>query len=125
MPLTFGFHPEIVPSSVAKMNKAGAELPFWLTTNPLVGLLTWPSGAERVNPGGGVAGAAIETVSATGAPAAVYKVASPTLLSEIQNGLAAPKEMPHGLERFGSTFNAAGRPRLVKLAWSSVVRSVS
>src|SRR5215831_1481258 len=96
-------HPEIVPSSVAKINPAGPlEVPFEMT-NPVVELLTWPVGAG-VKFGGGLFGGAIGTGEGGEAstPVPRYNDANPVPLSEIQIGLAAELDIPQGLTRFSS-----------------------
>ena len=42
---TVGFHPEIVPSSLANRKRAAPETPFFVTANPVPPLNTVPVGA--------------------------------------------------------------------------------
>src|ERR1700730_13851400 len=93
---TAGFQPEIVPSSVANRNRAGAETPFLDTAKPSdVGLNTVPSGVPTA-PGPAEGAAGIVTTSwcmpgpGWGLPCPSYKVATPVALSETQIGRARP-----------------------------------
>src|SRR5438045_2628537 len=103
--LTFWFQPEIVPSSVTKMNVLGADAIPWLTTKSFVVLFTVPVGAD-----GGLcpAGGGIVTMSGApggnGWPVASYRVETPVTLLATQNApVAGLTATPHGLIRFGST----------------------
>src|SRR5438270_11590780 len=65
VPSTFGFHPEIVPSSVANMNTDDPVLvPSVILKPDVTGLCTWPVGLEFIKFDGGDNGGAIVTTSA-------------------------------------------------------------
>src|SRR5437867_2518373 len=93
----------MVPSSVAKMNRAG--LPFGRTKSALP-LKTVPVGVASV-PEGAFFGGGIVTVPVpligTIAPAPVYSVEKPVPLSETHHGLVLLRLSPQGFFRFGST----------------------
>jgi hypothetical protein len=80
-PSTTGFQALIVPSSVAKIKKAGPELPFSAIVKS-VGLMfpTMPVGVPRV-PAGLPGAGGIDTNSAICAPVPVYSVENPVPLS--------------------------------------------
>src|SRR5713226_1420670 len=98
---TLRFQPDIVPSSVAKMNRLGPDIPFSETTKPLGPLKTLPVGAAVV-PAGLPAGGGIVTTSGTAVPSPLYKVATPAPLSDTHQGLVGLCDRPQGLSRFGS-----------------------
>src|SRR5207302_3239540 len=116
MGLTAGFQPTMVPSSVANRKAADADvgagepvlgLEKPLTLNPPVGppsmLNTVPVGVPEAP--NGSTGVGMLTTSGTmpiGAPLApgvLYRVETPALLSEIQNGLPGLSAMPQGLTK--------------------------
>src|SRR5215467_10410233 len=98
-PFTFGFQPEIVPSSVAKMKTAGPDLPPSETTNPDEPLNAMPVGvAVSVEPSGG----GMVTVSGSLAALPLYTVETPAPLSDIQKGPVGLNAIPHAFLRFGS-----------------------
>src|SRR5215467_15465191 len=102
---TLRFQPEIVPSSVAKMNRLGAETPFSVTTKSLVPLKILPVGAEVVPAGLPFGGGMVTTSgepTGNGVPSPLYSVDTPLPLSETHQGVAGPCERPQGLTRFGS-----------------------
>src|SRR5258708_11722673 len=101
--LTVGFEPEIVPSSVAKMKNAGFVAATAKAPAPANELNTCPVGFEVPVP----SGVGIVTTRAGGTPAPLERVVTPIPLSEIQKGLVALAEMPHGLTRWLSVFAAA------------------
>src|SRR6266567_9285635 len=94
------FQPEIVPSSVAKMNDAA--LPFANLKTLAVPFRTWPVGRPNDPAGDAAPGGMVTTVAFT-VPAPLYKVDVPVRWFETQNGLVALKEIPHGSTRLGST----------------------
>src|SRR5205085_2698145 len=108
---TFGFHPTSVPSSVAKRNLLGPEMPPLETTNPSgVGLNVVPVGAPTA-PGPADGGAGIATDGWFGAtslrlPWPSYRVVTPVALSDTQIGRPGPVDVPHGLCRLGSVWAA-------------------
>src|SRR5882724_7876363 len=115
--LTPGFQPEMVPSSVAKMNtdgrppgmplsnKKSVRLP--LNTTP-VGVDCVPAGAK---PGGGTTTKFPATPPAsvkilTGFPAPLKRLEVPELLLPIHQGLPEERVSPQGFLRLGSTRTA-------------------
>src|ERR671934_1800674 len=102
---TVGLQPEIVPSSVSKMNRLGPECPPLETTKSLLPLKTVPVGADVV-PGALPAGGGMVTTSGlasgNGWPAPLYSVETPVPLSATQNGLVDDDVIPQALTRFGS-----------------------
>src|SRR6266699_1390247 len=102
---TLRFQPDIVPSSVAKMNRLGPDRPFSETTKPLVPLKTLPVG-DAVVPAGLPAGGGIVTTSGEPGgnawPWPLYKVDTPAPLSDTHQGVVGPCDRPQGLSRFGS-----------------------
>src|SRR5438445_13424759 len=84
---TAAFQPEMVPSSVAKMKMAGAELPFAETVKSDVPLKAIPVGAACV-PGALPAGGGMVTTSGElggkALPAPLETVDTPAPLSAIQ-----------------------------------------
>src|SRR4029453_1732397 len=89
------FHPEIVPSSPAKMNEA-LEPP--LMTKSVVGLKTCPVG----NPPGEPPALGIPTTRASLPPVALYSVERCVPLSLTHNVPPELNASPHGFTRFGS-----------------------
>src|SRR5881628_3714453 len=97
---TLGLQALTVPSSVAKIKKAGRGLPSLVVPNTKPGVLlkavllkAWPVGdAKPVTPGGS------GTLTTRGAfpPKLLYSVDTPAWLSEIQKGLVAEKDIPQG-----------------------------
>jgi hypothetical protein len=79
---TLGFQPLIVPSSVAKMNAAGPDMPFSDTTKSVVELYTCPVGVPFFVP----EAEGIVTTKDCLLPMASYKVDSPVPWSLTQNG---------------------------------------
>src|SRR6266699_4451032 len=106
---TVRFQPEIVPSSVANMNRLGPERPFSETTKSLVPLKTLPVGAAVV-PAGLPFGGGIVTTSGeptgNGVPSPLYRVDTPLPLSETHQGLVGLCDRPQGLTRFESVKRA-------------------
>src|SRR5580693_1241105 len=88
------FHPEMVPSSVSKMNR----LVVPPTLKPPRPLATVPVGVAgfELPPGGGIVKVPWR------APFLSYRVDVPLLLLAIQNGLPGKYEMPQGLMRLES-----------------------
>src|SRR5215472_3122366 len=82
---TVGFQPLIVPSSVAKMNKAEADLPPLETMKPPKGFAAMPVG----QPGGkgSLDASGMVTTSGWILPSPVYMVANPVNSSATQKGL--------------------------------------
>src|SRR6266704_4590874 len=102
---TLRFQPDIVPSSVAKMNRLGPDAMPSVTTKPLVPLKTLPVGAAVVPAGLSLGGGIVTTSGeATGNawPWPLYKVATPAPLSDTHHGVVGPCDRPQGLSRFGS-----------------------
>jgi hypothetical protein len=64
---TSGFHPQIRPSKVSKMSRAGRDLPFFEITKSEVVLMTSPVGEPGV-PGGWLDAAGTVTVNGSGWP---------------------------------------------------------
>src|SRR5258708_25065226 len=104
---TLGFQPLMVPSSVAKRKRAGAEIvPVEVCLEitkagvgfPTVMLKTVPVGVPVVFPEAG----GIVTTRFTLAPVPVYRVALPVMLSLTQNGLVAARLHPQPFTRGGS-----------------------
>src|SRR5437868_14795702 len=95
---TPGFHPLRVPSSVAKMNKAGAEAPSFETLKSLEPLKTIPVGEPVPLP----EAVGIATSKGTFDPSALYRVDSPVTLSLTQKGEPGPKVSPQALTRCAS-----------------------
>src|SRR5713226_6935537 len=91
---TAGLQPTMVPLSVAKMNRLGAEAVPFVTTKPLVPLKTTPVGAL---PDGGML-----TVRASFAPEPLYSVLLSVPLSETHQGLVALRARPQALTRLES-----------------------
>ena len=89
-------HPEIVPFSVANKKRSPPK--------SVVELKTLPVGAAvavgRIDGGGMVTTIGLPT--GNGCPLALYTVARPVPLSEIQNGPMGGNEIPQELTRFGS-----------------------
>src|ERR1051325_4330612 len=114
VPLTLGFQPEMVPSSVAKMKTAGPELPPEETTKSGVPLKTMPVGAAvSLDPCGG----GMVTVSASFCAFVLYSVDTPVPLSAIQKGLVGLKAMPQGFLRLGSVVTARPGMSDTRLCW--------
>ena len=67
---TFGFQPEMVPSSLAKRNRAAPDTPPDVTANPVPPLNTVPVGAPGT--------VTVSGIVLSGAAAANYVLASPT-----------------------------------------------
>src|SRR5437764_9121845 len=104
VPSSAGFQPEIVPSSLTKMNRAGCELPFFVTLKKAVLLKTTPVGLA---PSLFRALVGIVTTSEFLLPSWRYSVETPVPLSATQ--IVPPDEaaMPHGLTRSRSVCRAA------------------
>src|SRR5215472_2119160 len=97
---TVGFQPEIDPSSLTKMKKAGAEVPFFVTWKNAVVFLTCPVGLA---PSLFRAAVGIVTTSERAVPSCMYSVETPVPLSLTQ--IVPPgddTDMPQGLTRFAS-----------------------
>src|SRR5205823_10635989 len=102
---TIGFHPAMVPSSVAK--RKTARMPG-ASVKSTVGLNTWPVGADGgIPPAAGGTVTTIGLPTGKGLPAPLYTVTTPVPLSETQNGPPMGlNEIPQGLTRFGSRWFA-------------------
>src|SRR5206468_11420565 len=90
---TLGAHPAMVPSSVAKMKMLLPVLPFSVTLKPPPPLKTTPVGVPPVGlPVGEGMFTPCEGFVVRGifTPWPVYKVETPALLSETQNGEVGP-----------------------------------
>src|ERR1700754_4824478 len=96
--LTLGAHPEIVPRSVAKMNKLGLLRAASVTTKPAA-LDTMPVGKLGGAPPGG--GGTV-TTSACLTPSPSYSVDRPVPLSLTHTGAFGAKTMPHPFTRSAS-----------------------
>src|SRR3989441_5849643 len=102
---TPGFHPKIVPSSVAKMKRAGPCAVPLATTNPAPPLKTVPVGALGT-----------DTVSGTLAPVLpLYSVERSVPLSATHHGEVALATSPQALTRAGSTRSAGTAPSETRL----------
>src|SRR6266496_2510764 len=97
---TVEFHPEMEPSSLTKMNRAGSEVPFFVTWKNCVSLKTCPVGfpVPRFR-----ALVGIVTISEAAVPSWWYRVETPVPLSLTQIVPLGETDTPHGLTRFGST----------------------
>jgi hypothetical protein len=94
-----GFQALIVPSSVAKMNRAGSDLPFSVTGKSVaLGLMfpTTPVGVPAI-PAGPFFEGGIVTNRGICTPAPVYSVENPEPLSLSQNGLVGSAVRPQEL----------------------------
>src|SRR5262249_42281962 len=101
---TPGFQPEIVPSSAAKMKRAGPEDPPLETTKPGPPLKTMPVGAP-----------ATDTTSDEIAPAPLYRVDLSVPLSATHHTLVALATRPQPLTRLGSVWSAGIVPSETRL----------
>src|SRR6266567_2006021 len=100
----FLFQPDIVPSSVSKMNRLEKDVPFSKTLKPPLPLKITPVGAAVV-PAGLPSGTGIVTVSGTfttGTLWVLYSVDTPVPLSATHQGVVGPCTNPHGFTRFPS-----------------------
>src|SRR5258706_9661343 len=97
---TCGFHPTILPSSVAKMNEDG--LPGAALKNEVPLKMTPVAVPPALPPGAGMV-----TFRAIGPPLPLYSVERPDALSATQNGLVGEATMPQGFTSAGSTRSAA------------------
>src|SRR5436309_1426670 len=88
---TTGFHPRMVPLSVANRKRAGPACGPCPTTNSGPPLNTVPVGAP-----------ATCTTSDWGMPAPSYSVERSVPLSATHHGVVGPAARPHALTRFGS-----------------------
>jgi hypothetical protein len=116
--LAAGFHPEIVPSSVAKMKRAG--LPGLSRKSPVL-LDTWPVGVDTVPIGEPAGGGMVTTrglPTGKGCPAPLYRVENPAPLSETQKGEVAEWDIPQGFFRFESVFMARPGISETRLVWT-------
>src|SRR5882724_7830441 len=111
---TVGFQPEMVPSSVAKMNTAGRPAGVPLSNKKSVGLPlnTTPVGVDCVpaaaKPGGGTTTKFPATPPAsvkilTGLPAPLSRFEVPELLFPTHQGPLELRVSPQGFLRLGST----------------------
>src|SRR5438046_2345149 len=98
---TLGFHPEIVPYSVAKRKSAGCPL---ASAKLVVPLKTMPVGADGLLPlgGGGMVTTSGWLGDGPGVPLPRYTVETPVLLTAIQSGPPGADAMPHGLTKLAS-----------------------
>ena len=96
--LTVELHPEIVPSSVQKMNDAALVVLPDVTVKEVVEFEITPLTAPPV----GMVGLGILTTRLEGVPLVEYIVEVPVPLLPIQNGLVAEVAIPQGFTRFGS-----------------------
>src|SRR5260370_38390620 len=94
---TAGLRPEIVPSSVLKMNRATPDMVPFETRKPAVPLKTTPVGAAVV-PAGLPPGGGIVTTSGAaggkGGPAPFYHVGTPGPVSQSPNSAVDPRAYP-------------------------------
>src|SRR5438876_2901875 len=88
-----GFQPDIVPSSVSKMNRLEKDVPFSETLKPPPPLKITPVGAAVV-PAGVPVGAGMVTVSGTFMTSmpwvVLYSVDTPVPLSATHQGVVGP-----------------------------------
>ena len=100
-----GFQPEMVPSSVANMNRAGllGGGPGVSKKSVATGLKTLPVGTPCVPP---PAPGGIVTTSENATPSPLYTVATPVPLSATHMGLVPLRAIPHPLTRFASVCKA-------------------
>src|SRR4029453_5630451 len=90
-----GFHPRIVPSSLANRNSAGPDAVPLETTKLGVPLKTAPVGPPPTS-----------TSRGTFTPAAVSRVGRSVPLSATHQGLVGPAVRPQALTRLGSMVSA-------------------
>jgi hypothetical protein len=111
---TPGFHPEMVPSSVTKINNPG--LPA-ATAKSVVPLKTMPLGvAVSVLPfGGGTV--TTNGVAGCGFPFASYRVEVPVPLFDTHQGLPLLRAKPQGFLRLGSVTGAMPSMSETRLVW--------
>src|SRR5438445_8408443 len=112
---TAALQPEIVPSSVAKINWLGPEAPPSRTTKSLVPLKTTPVGAA-VAPGVLVGGGMV-IVGGTDLPLFVYCVDTPVPLSETRQGPVGLCASPQALTRLGSVKRARPGTSETRFLW--------
>src|SRR5262245_35967184 len=104
---------EIVPSSLAKINRAGAGEPTpLLTTKPVPPLKTSPVGLPCAPPAPGTVKSATITPVAT-----LYNVDLPVPLSEVHQGVVGPASRPQALTRLASVWSAGTNPSETRLCW--------
>ena len=101
-------NPEMVPSSPAKMKRAGLVPTPLVTTKPVPPLRTWPVGA----PCWPIAPGTVTTMGMVPVPT-LYSVERPVPVSEIHHGDVALRDTPQALTRLGST-------RAACPAWSEI-----
>src|SRR5258708_19702674 len=98
---TPGFHPTIVPSSVEKRKRAGAEVAAPALVTPEIMKACLPEAVLNTVPVGvplelsGSPGAGIETTNDCGVPAVLYSVETPLPFSEIQKRHVPEHDIPH------------------------------
>src|SRR6266852_132527 len=92
-PFTVGDQPRIIPASVANRNRAGPDLPLWLTTKSVAA----PLNTVPVGPPG------TETVSACFTPLPLYSVDVLLPLFETHHGDVGLAERPQPLTSDAST----------------------
>src|SRR5205823_10026947 len=102
---TAGFQPEIVPSSLAKMKRAGPEAKPLVTAKLVVPLNTTPVGAPGT-----------VTVRPSLAPVLpLYSVATAVPLSDTHHGEVPLETRPQAFTRSGSTRSAGTAPSDTRL----------
>src|SRR5947209_8726577 len=102
--------PSIMPSSVAKRKRSPLKAPA-AAPGPLN---TWPVGDRVPPPAFGKL-----TTSPCLTPEPLYSVAVPVLLSETQNGVVGPKEIPHGLTSWASVLAAIPEMSEERFDWTN------
>src|SRR5438874_7779846 len=98
------FHPEIVPSTASKIQRAGAPL----TTKSVVGLFTTPVGVPWARPAaGGIVTSVAFFVSGLPLTSPAYRVDVPAPSLATQKGLVALRATPQGFLSCSSTTRGA------------------
>src|SRR2546427_678230 len=106
-------NPEIVPSSAAKIKRAGLVPALLVTTKPVPPLNTTPVGVPCWPPAPGTVNTAWMAPLPT-----LYSVERPVPLSEIHHGDVGLETSPQALTRLGSTRAAGTAPSETRLRWA-------
>src|SRR5438132_1476094 len=114
---TCGAQAEMVPSSAAKMNRAGAVAPFPLTTKSAVPLKTTPVGAADEPPAGGGMVTTSGDPAGKGCPEPSYSVDTPVPLAETHQGEVGELTRPQGFTRLSSVTAAIPEMSETRFTW--------